>query len=289
MLSASVGQDATNDPDDVKTIQRLLGDLQIASGAGPIDVDGLASPETVTAITDFQQNQGLDATGVIEPDDSTCSQLDQVCADLYAAIVQQWAAIALSEPAPDSATQDIIDLLDEIRNDFTTIAPNEPVDGADEFPTPLSDFNAQIASVSAAAPLLGVAQVVPVIIVLFIILAFLIVLTSNPFWQRAAREMIRGLKDRSLLLSQKIRDAIRILVQQIDNILGGTACAELCANEINTVKDLEQQINDLMNRIPENDNDPDALEQLKSQLRDLYRQFLDAHQAVINCVEQNGC
>jgi hypothetical protein len=101
--------------------------------------------------------------------------------------------------------------------------------------------------------------------------------------------MIRGLKDRSLLLSQKIRDAIRILVQQIDNILGGTACAELCANEINTVKDLEQQINDLMNRIPENDNDPDALEQLKSQLRDLYRQFLDAHQAVINCVEQNGC
>ena len=42
VLSASVGQNGTNLLDDVKTVQRLLGDLQIAAGAAPAAVDGVA-------------------------------------------------------------------------------------------------------------------------------------------------------------------------------------------------------------------------------------------------------
>src|SRR5947209_4842265 len=138
MLSASVGQDGTNFPEDVKVVQRLLGDLQIAAGSVPAHVDGVVSADTINAILDFQQqNPDLPADGLIEPDGSTFIRLDEVCADLYAAIAQEHGAPVMAEPAPDGAPQDLVDQLEDIRNDFTAISPNEPVNGADQFPSPI--------------------------------------------------------------------------------------------------------------------------------------------------------
>ena len=170
MLSAGVGQNGTNLPDDIKTVQRLLGDLQIAAGAVPADVDGVVSADTINAILDFQQqNAGLPTDGLIDPDGSTFIRLDEVCADLYAAIAQEQGAPVLAEPAPDGAPQDLVDQLEDIRRDFPAISPNEPVDGADQFPSPIPNFNAQLGAVRAAGPLLGAVEVLPVVIVLFII------------------------------------------------------------------------------------------------------------------------
>jgi hypothetical protein len=136
---------------------------------------------------------------------------------------------------------------------------------------------------------LGAVQVVPVVIVLLMILALLIIITSNPLWQRAAREMVQGLKDRYRLLSQKIRDRVQALIDELENILNGTGCAESCANEMNKVKDLQQQINDLLDSMPANDNDPDAIKQIQFQLARLHDEILAAQQAVVDCMTRNGC
>jgi hypothetical protein len=54
VLSASVGQNETNLLDDVKTVQRLLGDLQIAAGAAPAAVDGVAGlDDCLNAVSRF--------------------------------------------------------------------------------------------------------------------------------------------------------------------------------------------------------------------------------------------
>jgi hypothetical protein len=290
MLSASVGQGGTNLPDDVKLVQGLLGDLQTAAGAIPANVDGVVSDDTINAILDFQQRHPeLPADGVIDPDGSTFTRLDEVCADLYSAIFQKQAALVLAEPAPDGASQELIDQLEGIRSEFTALSPNEQVDGADQFPTPIPDFSTQLGAVSAAGPLLGAVAVAPVIIVLLMILALLVIITSSPLWQRAAREMVQGLKDRSRLLSQKIRDLVQSLVDELENILSGTQCSESCADEMNAVKDLQRQINDLLDTMPANDNDPNAIKQIQFQLARLHDQILAAQQAVVDCMVRNGC
>jgi peptidoglycan hydrolase-like protein with peptidoglycan-binding domain len=61
-----------------------------------MDVDGFVSAETITAITDFQENQGQNADGIIDAEGSTFIRLDEVCADLYATIAQQWSEFALT-------------------------------------------------------------------------------------------------------------------------------------------------------------------------------------------------
>jgi putative peptidoglycan binding protein len=142
MISGSVGQDGANDPEDVKAVQRLLGDLQIAEGAIPVDVDGAVGTATIDAILDFQQRQAdLPADGTIDPDGSTFIRLDEVCADLYAAIAQVQASSVLAAPAPDGASQDLIDQLEDIRSEFAAITPKGPADGADQFPTPVPQFD----------------------------------------------------------------------------------------------------------------------------------------------------
>lgn len=100
---------------------------------------------------------------------------------------------------------------------------------------------------------------VPLIIVLIFIVALLVIITSNPIWQRAAKDTIKGLKDRMRLLSQKIRDAVQDIIDAIENVIGGTRCAEVCATEVNKLKDLQRQINELLDKMPANDNDPQAM------------------------------
>lgn len=129
----------------------------------------------------------------------------------------------------------------------------------------------------------------PLIIVLIFILAMLVVITSNPIWQRAAKQTIQGLKDRMRLLSQKIRDAVQAIVDAIDSVIGGTRCAEVCANEVNRVKDLQRQINELLDRMPANDNDPVAMKQLQFQLARLLDQIVAAQKDVVDCLARNGC
>jgi hypothetical protein len=91
------------------------------------------------------------------------------------------------------------------------------------------------------------------------------------------------------LLSQKIRDAVQAIVDAIENVIGGTRCAEVCANEVSKVKDLQRQINELLDRMPANDNDPVAMKQLQFQLARLLDQIVAAQADVADCLARNGC
>lgn len=289
MISASVGQGGINLPDDVKEVQRLLSDLEIAAGAGPLDIDGLVGSLTIGAISRFQQqNPGLPHDRRIDPGGPTFTRLDEVCSNLYATIAQVQGFPILAAQTPPGTPLEVISLFDEIRSDFSDLAPAEQVDGAASFEDPVPNLIAQTGRVRSA--LLGAAApAVPLIIVLIFILALLVVITSNPIWQRAAKETVKGLKDRMRLLSQKIRDAVQDIVDAIEGVIGGTRCADVCANEVNKVKDLQRQINELLDRMPANDNDPAAMKQLQFQLARLLDQIVAAQADVVDCLARNGC
>jgi hypothetical protein len=63
----------------------------------------------------------------------------------------------------------------------------------------------------------------------------------------------------------------------------------LPANEVNKIKDLQRQLNDLLDRMPANDNDPDAMKQLQFQLARLQEQIVAAYADVVDCLQRNGC
>jgi uncharacterized coiled-coil protein SlyX len=288
MLSASVGQGGTNITDDVKVVQRLLGDLQIAAGLVPLDDDGVVGPLTIAAISAFQEQEaGLPDDGRIDPGGPTFTRVDEVCADLYATIIQFQGLPVLAEPMPPGTPPDIATLFDDIRADFAALVPTEPVAGAENFEDEVPQSFVAAANVRSA--LLGTAQAIPLILVLIFILALLIVMTSNPIWQRAAKQTIQGLKDRLRLLSEKIRDAVQQIIDSIEEVIGGTACAEACAEEVNKIKDLQRQLNDLLDRMPANDNDPQAMKELRFQIIRLHEQILAAYQDVVDCLQQHGC
>ncbi|MEV5493461.1 peptidoglycan-binding domain-containing protein [Streptomyces bobili] len=288
MISGSVGQGGINRPDDVMAVQRLLSDLRIAAGHVPLDVDGLVGPKTIAAISDFQQqNPGLPVDGRIDPTGPTFTRLDEVSSSLYATIAQEQGFPILAAPTPPGTPGHVAAVFDDIRSDFSALAPAERVTGASRFVNPVPNLIAPVDRIRLN--LLGAVQVVPLIIVLIFILALLIIITSNPIWQRAARETLKGLKDRMRLLSQKIRDAVQEIVDAIEGVIGGTRCAELCANEINKVKDLQQKINELLDRMPANDNDPDAMKQLQFQLARLLEQIVAAQADVVDCLQRNDC
>jgi hypothetical protein len=270
------------------TVQRLLSDLQIAAGHVSLDVDGLVGPKTIAAISEFQQqNPGLPVDGRIDPTGPSFTRLDEVSSSLYATIVQEQGFPILTAPTPPGTPGDLAADFDDIRSDFSALAPTERVAGASRFANPVPNLIAPVDRIRLT--LLGAVQVVPLIIVLIFILALLIVITSNPIWQRAAKETLKGLKDRMRLLSQKIRDAVQDIVDAIEGVIGGTRCAELCANEINKVKDLQQQINELLDSMPANDNDPNAMKQLQFQLARLLEQIVAAQADVADCLQRNGC
>lgn len=288
MISASVGAGGTNRPDDVVVVQRLLGDLVFAGGGVALDVDGLVGSKTIGAITTFQQQRPpLPTDGRIDPGGPTFTKLDEVSSNLYGTIAQEQAFPILIAPTPPDASPQLAALYDDVRQDFSALAPAETVGGASRFPNPVPPYLTEAARVRSA--LLGTVQAIPVVLILILILALLVVLTSNPIWQRAAKEMLKGLKDRMRLLSQKIRDAIQTIVDELEGPIRDSACAEACANEMNTVKDLQRQINELLDRMPANDNDPNAMKALQFQLARLMEEMVKAHADVIDCLARNGC
>jgi hypothetical protein len=253
-----------------------------------LNVDGLVGPKTIAAILEFQQQHpNLAHDGRIDPGGATFTRLDEVCGSLYATIAQEQAFPVLTAPTPPGTPPQVVALLDDIRSDFSALAPAEPVAGANRFDNPVPGLIAPLNTIRLAV--LGAVAVVPLIVVLIFILAMLVVITSNPIWQRAAKATVQGLKDRMRLLSQKIRDAVQAIIDNIENVIGGTACAEVCANEINKLKDLQRQINELLDRMPANDNDPDAMKQLQFQLVRLQEQIVAAHADLVSCLQRNGC
>ncbi|WP_420553173.1 caspase family protein [Tenacibaculum aiptasiae] len=76
-LSGSVGARSENKPSDVLLVQSLLNKVPISEG-GPttqLKEDGKYGSKTRNAIARFQRNQDLVASGRIEPDDLTFTQL----------------------------------------------------------------------------------------------------------------------------------------------------------------------------------------------------------------------
>jgi hypothetical protein len=290
VIKASVGKGGVNRSDDTKAVQRLLSDVQIAAGAMPLTVDGLVGPRTIGAILAFQQQHpALPRDGRIDPQGPTLVRLDQVCANLYATIAQQQgeAVLRAFPPLPFPTPHQTVFAFRAIGQGLKELRPTAAVSGASHFASPVPNVGLLIGRFRF--PLLGAVQAVPVIIALILILAMLVVITSNPIWQRAAKDFVKGLKDRMRLLSQKIRDAVQEIVDAIDKVIGGTACAEVCAPEISKVKELQRQINGILDRMPANDNDPDAIKQLQFQLARLLEQIVAAQQAVVDCLIRNGC
>jgi lysozyme family protein len=83
LLTACVGDGCPNNPDEVKTIQKLLNSVPTDKGGPtpPLNVDGLIGPNTVAAIKKFQQHHLSFQDGKIEPGKATLIKLLEFKAD----------------------------------------------------------------------------------------------------------------------------------------------------------------------------------------------------------------
>jgi ABC-type multidrug transport system fused ATPase/permease subunit len=295
MLFGSVGQGGLNRRDDALAIQGLLGDLLIAQGSSPLKIDGIVGPRTNKAILDYQRTtSGLPHDGRIDPNGPTLKQLDVECANLYASIAftQTWSVINQFQAAyqfhqlPQNANR----IMMEIRSLATGLKPAAMAPGADRF-TLDGGFrpNAMALLAPFRANLLAATVAVEIIVVLIFLVFVLFVLTSNPVWQRAARDFVKGIRDRIRAMSQKLRDAVDEMIETIEKALEGSRCAKLCADELNNLKRLRDEMNDLIDTIPANDNDPEAVKAMKFRLARLLEEITKAQQAVIDCLARNGC
>jgi hypothetical protein len=71
-IKASVGEDGTNNPADVKTIQQLLNQL---GGFAPINVNGVCGQDTIDAIHKIQKDFFGGSDGLIEPGGPTFKRI----------------------------------------------------------------------------------------------------------------------------------------------------------------------------------------------------------------------
>ena len=108
LLSAPVGRDAPNRPEDVKSVQILLNRLPPESGAAqgtgpaPLAEDGRFGPQTLAAILGLQRRIGLEAPdGVVDPDGPTLRHLTADLAPAFSATL-----LALALPAARRAEVD---------------------------------------------------------------------------------------------------------------------------------------------------------------------------------------
>ena len=79
-ITASVGKNASNQPEDVKKIQQLLNSMQANQG-GPdpkLEVDGLNGPKTIAAIEKFQTHHQLVVDGRVDPGGMALAKLNEL-------------------------------------------------------------------------------------------------------------------------------------------------------------------------------------------------------------------
>jgi len=214
MLFRSVGQGGLNRRDDAIAIQGLLGDLLIAQGSSPLKIDGIVGPRTNKAILDYQRStSGLPQDGRIDPNGPTLKQLDEECANLYASIaftqtssvINQFQVAYQFHQLPQNANR----IMMEIRSLAAGLKPATMVEGTDRFTLDgLFRLNAMAVLAQFRANLLGATVAVEIIVVLIFLFFVFVVLTSNPVWQRAARDFVKGIRDRIRAMSQKQMSAI---------------------------------------------------------------------------------
>lgn len=75
LISGPVGQGSTNQPPDVRIVQRLLNDYLAKEGQTQLKVDGLVGPKTLGAITAFQKRSVGIADGRVDPMGPTINAL----------------------------------------------------------------------------------------------------------------------------------------------------------------------------------------------------------------------
>ncbi|MFM2415627.1 MAG: hypothetical protein RL385_350, partial [Pseudomonadota bacterium] len=102
-ISASVGSGGSNQAGDVRMVQRLLNDYRSRVGLTLLEVDGVASPLTNAAITEFQTRRSLieKSPGRMEPGGATIRQLQT---ELFSGIAQGVVRFDVANPpkrAPD--------------------------------------------------------------------------------------------------------------------------------------------------------------------------------------------
>jgi len=75
-ITSSVGSGGTNTSGDVMYVQILINDYNARNGNSLIKIDGLMGPETIGAISAFQEQNAPVTDGRVDPDGATLRALE---------------------------------------------------------------------------------------------------------------------------------------------------------------------------------------------------------------------
>jgi peptidoglycan hydrolase-like protein with peptidoglycan-binding domain len=126
-ISASVGNGGVNKPVDVITVQEYLCVARRQDGLPPIKVDGLVGPETIAAITLFEQTHTGIADGRVDPNGPAITALEGPFEDLLRGQIRtdglnvmdisqtQLGALGLQ------LSPELSDIFDDVRQDVVAV------------------------------------------------------------------------------------------------------------------------------------------------------------------------
>jgi peptidoglycan hydrolase-like protein with peptidoglycan-binding domain len=222
MIEHSVGRGGFNDRNDVLLIQNALTVCRLQGGKCAIALDGLVGPETIGAITDYQQRNGLIADGRVDVRGPTevqlRSDLGEEAAVFSYILTQLFQAY---EPIPSYAliaTAKTQPLFSELAMSF------KPLFQYSDLTSDLKKQPALVqASLKARPPVFGffgvddAAEAIGLVLLAAAVAAIIIIMTQSPAFQKAvqerAKELDRILGELSHNIQQKVFEkAVNLII-----------------------------------------------------------------------------
>jgi hypothetical protein len=212
-LSGSVGNGGTNRSPDVRIVQVVLNEWRAQNGFRPIAVDGMSGPETISAISAFQDKVTKIVDGRIDPNGPSWRALVAAHNEMvrsFIVIHSKKILDYLDENIRKSSTklpQHIGSGLASIRADIMALGP--PVIQLRRE----TSSRGRVLGFAAPPPVIGLViadDVVILIIAIFVLLIMWSIIIAKP----ALEELVRQL----LILMSKIKKFIEDTIEAIKDI-----------------------------------------------------------------------
>jgi hypothetical protein len=294
MITASVGQGGANRPHEVRAVQLLLNDWREQNRLPPIRVDGLVGPETIRAILAFQTSNALPQDGRIDPEGPTLRKAEgfsialhvsALSADLTALLNSLYMRLGTT-PLPLPLGQRLLATRRMVQDLYQVQAAAAAAAGS-----AIPFRGNRLGFANLPTPLFGFVQAVPIIFVVFFFLVLmLLVLSTNPVWQRNAREMMKGLIERLNNMMKKLSEEIEEALENVERAIQrkeNSRCAMLCSEQLILFRQLSAEaIRELTEPPPA---DPTEKEKRIFRINNLIKRWQQALEDLLNCFAANGC
>jgi hypothetical protein len=291
-ITSSVGSGGVNRRADVMRVQDYLNIARQQNRLPPIAVDGIVGPETVGAITAFQNRNTRVVDGRIDPLGPTIAVLERSVATIVEANLRKEMLQVLDDLDQQLARKGyrLPNRLDakfqSIRQYVRSFRAGPSIATGNVSTLQLAFFPAtsRPAIVFTAAPALAAgAAAEALMLALLATMALLVLIMLMPHISRSVEEILRKIQ----VLMAQLLDTVNEAVEGIEDLIRRNARAGMrCSAEIIAFRELTRQLTDALTS--PRPVDPVAQQQQVIRTSNLFKQWQQALQALLSCLISAG-